>query len=102
MQAIESSSTSAYKPFEPNNHLITLCIKPSIVVFKPHTLTVIMVTKCTNYIIGTYVSLLQASVIKEWMEEDTQLIPSSSLPHVNVVETSCRSGQGYAQVGFTI
>jgi len=39
---------------------------------------------------------------KKCTEEDIQLIPSRSLSHVNVVETSCRPGQGYPQMGFAI
>ena len=67
--------------FKSNNKYITFYLQPSIAVFKPHSLTVTMVTKCTY----TYVSLqpkytmyINISYSKELTKENTQLMPSSS------------------------
>ena len=43
------NNTSSYKNFKSNSQHITFYLHPSIVVFKPYPLTVIMVTKCTYY-----------------------------------------------------
>ena len=68
---------------------INLCLQSSIVVFKPHPLTVTMVTKVLT-IISTYVSVQSIKVYsvpnghsKECAEEDTK---SCSLSQVTAVE----------------
>ena len=67
--------------FKSNSKHITFYLQPSIVVFKPHSLTVTMVTNALT-IMSTYVSLQPKYTmyinIKELTKEDTQLIPSSS------------------------
>ena len=89
--------------FKSDSQLITLCLQSSIVVFKPEPLTVTIVTKSTYY----YYHLCRFTLLvhiginhsKGWTEEDTQLIPSSFLFHINVVETSCRSASdGFCNV----
>ena len=73
--------------------------------FKPHPLKVTVATAIISIYhlcwFTTHLSIKLHSVphSKEHTEEYSQI---SSLFHVNVVETSCRSRQGYPQVGFAI